>query len=79
MTSATLLEHGLHVDVEADPHTIPGLVEAVRNDSDTAVIVTNGTTKPAAKKADKKPAKKADKKPDKKTDKLKSGGKGKKK
>jgi uroporphyrinogen-III synthase len=30
ITSATLREHGINVDVEADPHTIGGLVEAVR-------------------------------------------------
>ena len=29
VTSATLREHGLRVDAEADPHTIPGLVEAI--------------------------------------------------
>lgn len=29
ITSATLREHGLNVDVEADPHTIGGLVEAI--------------------------------------------------
>jgi len=30
ITSATLREHGIKVDVEADPHTIGGLVEAMR-------------------------------------------------
>jgi len=29
VTSATLREHGLRVDAEANPHTIPGLVEAI--------------------------------------------------
>ncbi len=29
ITSATLREHGINVDVEADPHTIGGLVEAI--------------------------------------------------
>jgi uroporphyrinogen III methyltransferase / synthase len=29
VTSATLRQHGLKVDVEASPHTIPGLVEAI--------------------------------------------------
>jgi uroporphyrinogen III methyltransferase/synthase len=29
ITSATIREHGLEVAVEADPHTIPGLVQAV--------------------------------------------------
>jgi uroporphyrinogen III methyltransferase/synthase len=31
ITSATLREHGIKVDVEADPHTIVGLVEAMRS------------------------------------------------
>jgi uroporphyrinogen III methyltransferase/synthase len=31
ITSATLREHGINVDVEADPHTIGGLVEAIRH------------------------------------------------
>jgi uroporphyrinogen III methyltransferase/synthase len=30
ITSATLREHGLKVDVEADPHTIGGLVAAIQ-------------------------------------------------
>ena len=29
ITSATARELGLHVDVEADPHTMPGLVAAI--------------------------------------------------
>jgi uroporphyrinogen-III synthase len=31
ITSGTLREHGIKVDVEADPHMIGGLVEAIRN------------------------------------------------
>jgi uroporphyrinogen-III synthase len=30
VTSATLREHGLTVDAEADPHTMPGLVAAIQ-------------------------------------------------
>ncbi len=29
ITSATLREHGIKVDIEADPHSMPGLVEAL--------------------------------------------------
>jgi uroporphyrinogen III methyltransferase/synthase len=31
ITSATLSEHGLTVDVEAHPHTVPGLIEAIQS------------------------------------------------
>ncbi|MCB1089228.1 MAG: uroporphyrinogen-III synthase, partial [Verrucomicrobiae bacterium] len=30
ITSDTIRKHGLHVDIEAKQHDIPGLVEAVR-------------------------------------------------
>jgi uroporphyrinogen-III synthase len=30
ITSATIREHGLTVDVEADPHTVAGLVAAIQ-------------------------------------------------
>ena len=33
ITSATAREHGLTVDVEADPHTVPGLVEGISRGS----------------------------------------------
>lgn len=33
ITSATLREHGIAVDVEAEPHTIPGLVDAITRSS----------------------------------------------
>jgi uroporphyrinogen-III synthase len=29
VTSGTLKEHGWQVDVEAEPHTIPGLIDAI--------------------------------------------------